>query len=155
MIERPLSLPQQWLHLRASKVYAGQGHLSLSCLEWRYQTRPTPLSREYTVLLRYRLGRRPSIIVEDPDLPLLAEGRRLPHTYQDAPPHLCLYLPSAGEWTPQKILAETILPWADLWLFHFEEWLWSNEWKGGGEHPSDDADVPRHLRRRVLLESLS
>jgi hypothetical protein len=27
------------------------------------------------------------------------------------------------------------VPWTALWLFYFEEWLVSNEWKGGGEHP--------------------
>lgn len=151
MIERPLSLAQQWLHLKSSKIYAGQGQLSPGLLEWRFQTRPTPLSRDYSVLLRYRLDRRPSVIVEDPDLPLLAEGRRLPHVYQDRPPHICLYLPGSGEWTPQKIIADTILPWTDLWLFHFEEWLWSDDWKGGGEHPSDDDHVPRHLRRRYFV----
>jgi hypothetical protein len=24
-----------------------------------------------------------------------------------------------------------------LWLFYFEEWLWSDDWKGGGMHPGD------------------
>ena len=32
-------------------------------------------------------------------------------------------------------LDQTIVPWAILWLFYFEEWLISNEWKGGGLHP--------------------
>jgi hypothetical protein len=32
-------------------------------------------------------------------------------------------------------LDQTVVPWAILWLFYFEEWLTSNEWKGGGMHP--------------------
>ena len=34
-------------------------------------------------------------------------------------------------------LDQTIVPWAILWLFYFEEWLSSNEWKGGGMHPEE------------------
>ena len=32
---------------------------------------------------------------------------------------------------------QTIVPWTILWLFYFEEWLDSNEWKGGGVHPKE------------------
>jgi hypothetical protein len=32
-------------------------------------------------------------------------------------------------------LDQTIVPWAALWLFFFEEWLATDEWKGGGVHP--------------------
>ncbi len=32
-------------------------------------------------------------------------------------------------------ISETIVPWVNLWLFFFEEWLISNDWKGGGVHP--------------------
>jgi hypothetical protein len=30
--------------------------------------------------------------------------------------------------------------WATLWLFYFEEWLASDDWKGGGMHPEMDGD---------------
>lgn len=40
------------------------------------------------------------------------------------------------EWTSEMPLAETIIPWASLWLFYFEDWLVTNGWKGGGEHPA-------------------
>ena len=33
---------------------------------------------------------------------------------------------------------QTIVPWTTLWLFYFEDWLSSDEWKGGGLHPGDD-----------------
>ena len=39
------------------------------------------------------------------------------------------------------------MPWAALWLFYFEEWLGSDDWKGGGEHPTPPRDRPG--RRRV------
>ena len=37
-------------------------------------------------------------------------------------------------------LDQTIVPWTTLWLFYFEEWLASDDWKGGGMHPRDDDD---------------
>jgi hypothetical protein len=46
-----------------------------------------------------------------------------------------LYKPGKGEWSPEMMLDKTVLPWVELWLFYFEEWLVSGEWKGGGEHP--------------------
>jgi hypothetical protein len=30
---------------------------------------------------------------------------------------------------------KTIVPWCYLWLFYFEDWLATGEWKGGGIHP--------------------
>jgi hypothetical protein len=44
------------------------------------------------------------------------------------------YLPRTGEWHDRRLLAETMVPWSLLWLLYFEEWLMSNEWKGGGVH---------------------
>jgi hypothetical protein len=37
-------------------------------------------------------------------------------------------------------LDRTIVPWIALWLFYFEEWLASDDWKGGGMHPKIDED---------------
>jgi hypothetical protein len=39
-------------------------------------------------------------------------------------------------------LDHTIVPWTALWLFYFEEWLISNDWKGGGVHPSSSGTLP-------------
>lgn len=43
-------------------------------------------------------------------------------------------------------IAATILPWTDLWLFHFEEWMWSNRWKGAGELSRRVGRLPRLIR---------
>jgi hypothetical protein len=44
-------------------------------------------------------------------------------------------------------LDQTVVPWTSLWLFYFEDWLASNEWKGGGEHPPATSET-RYGRRR-------
>ncbi|GFO57345.1 hypothetical protein GMSM_43520 [Geomonas sp. Red276] len=103
-------------------------------LSWNCKIRPTVLSREYQVLVTYRLKESPKIIVSRPNLLELAEGRKLPHVYNQNPPHLCLYVPKYQEWTPDKKISNTIIPWTYSWLSYFEDWLVTNIWKGGGLH---------------------
>jgi hypothetical protein len=79
------------------------------------------------------------VIVEGPNLRALAEGRRLPHVYAQDPARLCLYLPGTGEWRPELRLDETMLPWSVMWFFYFEDWLETDDWKGGGKHPDDES----------------
>lgn len=37
-------------------------------------------------------------------------------------------------------LCNTIVSWTYLWLYFYEEWLYSNEWKGGGIHPESSKE---------------
>src|SRR5207253_3209724 len=113
------------------------GALRPGRLTWRFDTRPTPVSRGYTLDLQYSQGCAPRITVIDPDLVALASGRTIPHVYRQHPNavELCVYLPRTREWDPTMRLDQTMVPWAVVWLFYFEEWLISNDWKGGGEHP--------------------
>lgn len=32
-------------------------------------------------------------------------------------------------------MAPQLIPWIATWFYYFEEWLVSDEWKGGGVHP--------------------
>lgn len=84
----------------------------------------------YLVKIRYDLGRTPKTWIISPPLP--ADGDRvIPHLYSDG--SLCLHLPAG--WNPNQIIAITIVPWICHWLFHYEIWLATNSWEGGGEHP--------------------
>lgn len=148
-----LTAAQQFAHLRANRVYGGQGSLSQGRIVWRYTDAPTPLSRRYGIRLNYENGGLVEVFVDDPDLSLLADGRDLPHVYAQRPARLCLYLPRTREWTPERRVDQTIMPWTTLWLFYFEDWLLTNEWKGGGEHP--DPDAPASGRERRQLEKWS
>jgi hypothetical protein len=113
----------------------GKGWIRHPILTWEDQLRPTPLSRTYSAAVKYQPGSAPRAYVVNPSLLELADGRHVPHLYSQAEQRLCLYLPNAGGWNPSKFISETIIPWALLWLFYFEEWLLSDEWKGGGVHP--------------------
>lgn len=77
----------------------------------------------------------PKVYVTSPNLLELANGRKIPHLYSQKKQKLCLFLPQVREWHSAKILSRTVVPWIYLWLFYFEEWLFSDEWKGGGIHP--------------------
>jgi hypothetical protein len=132
---RPLTLAQQFLNLRSNPVCAGAGTLQPGRLIWRYSTAPTPISRDYDIRIDCRQGATPQVFVDAPDLGALADGRRLPHVYEQKPPRLCLYLPRTPEWANWMRIDLTFVPWASLWLFYFEDWLASGDWRGGGVHP--------------------
>ena len=132
---RRLTAAQQYACICANPLCVGAGTLRPGRFVWRYKTSPTPISRLYSVRLNYRIGSSPQAVVEEPDLCCLASGRQLPHVYEQKPPQLCLYLPGVGEWEPWMRIDRTIVPWSTVWLFYFEEWLVSDEWKGGGIHP--------------------
>lgn len=72
--------------------------LNGNVLSWRFPVMPTPLSRMYRARIEYRQGKSPAVYIDDPNLAILADGRRLPHVDEQSPPRLCLYLPNSGEW---------------------------------------------------------
>ena len=153
---RPLTAAQQFLNLRKNPICAGSGMLKAGRLVWRFRAAPTPLSREYSLCIDYRQGKTPRVFVEEPDLLVLAEGRRLPHVYEQKPCRLCLYLPNSGEWGAWMRIDQTIVPWALLWLFYFEEWISSNQWKGEGVHPGNtERQRCRGRQRRTSRRPLS
>ncbi len=144
--DRPdLTPAQQFVFLRANPICTGTGQLHATGLTWDYRDRPTPLSREYFMRIIFHRGETPSVFVVDPDLAALASGRPLPHIYHD-PLRLCLTLPGTREWTGTMRIDQTFVPWATTWLYYFDDWLISDEWKGGGKHP-DPTDNERYGRR--------
>lgn len=142
-----LTAAQQYLHLRSNQVYGGHGSLRTGRLTWTYDDRPTALSRVYRLRLTYAEAGGVQVFIDDPDLSLLADGRRLPHVYAQRPARLCLFLPGTGEWNATQRIDQSIMPWATLWLFYYEDWLLTDDWKGGGEHPELDAPTTRRERR--------
>lgn len=118
---------------------------------WHGALQPTPFSRSYSVTVSYTLDKSPNCIVTNPSLDELSNGKKIPHTYSNRTQfkgtQLCLYLPyiagknKISEWNPKLSLVQTIVPWAALWLFYFEDWLACGEWRGGGiEHTAGDCE---------------
>jgi hypothetical protein len=132
-----LSAAQQYVALRSNPLCVGHGVLGRGQLVWSWQVAPSALGRVYTLRVVFKEGEHPTVFVDQPDLVALAGGRNIPHVYGETPVELCLYLPRSGEWHGGLLIAKTTVPWAALWLFYFEDWLVSSEWKGGGVHPGD------------------
>jgi hypothetical protein len=94
--------------------------------------KPIDVADSYRVQIDYRVGSPPKVWVEG--LPIRDEenpDRRIPHRYGDG--SICLYY--GTEWTADKPIAQTLVPWLLEWLFFYEGWLATGEWLGGGTHP--------------------
>ena len=142
-----LTVAQQLMGLRRVCPDGRGGFYRVGALQWNYETRPTSISRVYKIQIRYRLGKSPEVFVMSPNLRDLSGGTQIPHLYDQDRQKLCLYLPGTGEWTATKLIADTIVPWTNLWLYYFEDWLETREWHGGGKHPA--ADPKTRKRKRV------
>lgn len=94
--------------------------------------RPTPRSVEYYFKVRYNLDTRPKVDILNPKLKINFKGEEIPHVHKRN--ELCLYYPKYREFNSTKLIADTILPWTTLWLYHYENWHITGAWKGGGIH---------------------
>ncbi len=110
---------------------------------WTGDWWPHPLSDTYRIQVSYTLGWRPRIAILSPQLKL-AQGRtRLPHVYLDGQMDICVHRP--GEWTPSRLIADTIMPWISQWLRFYEVWQQTGSWEGEGTHPEAEC----HRRNEV------
>jgi hypothetical protein len=148
--QKKFSAAQQFEALRQSPlVLGGCGTLGGGKFHFQYYAQPTVLSRRYLIRISYRQYQRPNVIVMEPDLVVLADNRKLPHVYRQSPPDLCLYLPNTGEWSPDKLISKTILPWSILWLYFFEDWLATDRWNGGGVHPAEASGRKPRTKKKL------
>lgn len=100
---------------------------------WKGWLQPSHLSSRYEIKIVYVFGNNPDVYVVTPKpLTLAAGATRLPHVYKHEKQHLCLYYRPDREWTPNKMIADIILPWISEWLLHYECWVITGEWRGGG-----------------------
>jgi len=149
-----LTQAQQFILLRNNPLCNqsdnnGQGKVRNGKLVWTYDAQSSPLGRIYKVEIQFEAGSAPDIFVRDPDIQLLAGDRDIPHVYHN-PLSLCLYQPKKQQWHPKLRIDRTIVPWTALWLYYFEEWLESNDWKGEGEHPTSDERSNNRSSRRMI-----
>jgi len=140
----PLSIVLQALGLKSAQPGSSSSFTGRSGLVWKGRARPTTSSSEYEICIAYTLGRYPETTVLTPELQQ-RDGKLIPHMYQQK--SLCLFNPNKCEWNPHQRLSESILPLACLWLYFYEMWLATGEWKGGGDHPAPPGEQPPFRRR--------
>ncbi|MGV8137287.1 MAG: hypothetical protein AB2L20_18890 [Mangrovibacterium sp.] len=104
-------------------------------LIWEGRLKPSNLSITYDIRIEYNLGSNPDVYVLMPSpLPLAKDATVLPHIYNHEKQHLCLYHRRMNEWNEYKMIAKTIIPWTSEWLLHYEIWVATGIWHGGGIH---------------------
>jgi hypothetical protein len=126
---RRLSIAQQVLRMKTKHPQFDVQWKDSSAV-WRGEIQPTALSETYRIQIIYRLGRHPSVTSLNPILQCRPGANRIPHTYRGD--RLCLYYPKYLEWTSADFIADTIVPWASLWLLYYETWHATGTWFGGG-----------------------
>jgi len=124
---RAVNLARQLVTITAAMPSA-EGRVHRGELVCTMRIQPSPASRAYTVRLAYRHATPPSITVTDPPLELHPDAKKLPHVFIGD--KLCLYY--RGEWKHHMLLAHTVVPWISEWLMHYELWLVTGRWAGGG-----------------------
>lgn len=108
-------------------------------LEWLGTLKPTPLSKEYTVLVQLKSKLEVFVLVPN-KLDLHKDEQELPHTYSTPRQKLCLFYGNR-EWNRSFLISDTIIPWASEWLYYYELWLITGDWLGGGiEHNEEKND---------------
>jgi len=129
----PLNIAHQLRDLQ--RLYPeGDGRIARDRLVWQGKLKPSPFSREFLIQLEYQEGHFPTTRVLQPTIRELAGNRKLPHVFRGVGDPLCLFYAPAREWNSSMLIARTIVPWTCEWLFHFEAWLFTGKWDGGGVH---------------------
>ena len=104
-------------------------------LTWEHSVTPNALGATYRVKLTFTKLSGVKVFIIHPKPLALAEGKTiLPHTYSTVEQQLCLYYPDGTQWNSSKLFVQTIIPWACEWIRHYEFWVGTGEWNGGGVH---------------------
>jgi len=119
------------------KTYFPESNYSIrhDVLVWKGYLQPLELSLKYLIKIVYRPEHHPDVYVIEPKpLPLAKETVKLEHVYDTKKQHLCIYYRRVNEWDETKYIADKIIPWTSEWLLHYEYWVATGIWHGGGIH---------------------
>lgn len=129
--------------------------LSQNGLTWKYNITPSPLSASYEIKLSYTKGHNPNVYVLSPKLKFYPGTTNLPHVYDTKKQWLCIYYRKGKEWQSNMLIADTIIPWTCEWLLHYECWLATGVWHGGGIHNVSEVEKQKHEPNEVISNERS
>lgn len=134
-----LNIAQQYAALKRDYWFGETRKIGINQIIWKGKLKSSPIGDTYLVKVSYRKGSTPKVYILDPSKLRLPKGENsLEHVYNHDRQQLCLFYPKAEEWNETKTLASTILPWTIDWLYHYEIWLITGIWEGGGIHPGSN-----------------
>ena len=123
-------------------------------LTWSSKITPSPLSSTYLLKLHYKFKKGIQVYVIDPKPLALAKGTtKLPHVYSTPEQSLCLYYPIDNEWDTGMYYVKTLIPWACEWLCHYEIWVSTGTWFGGGIHNESEAEKQANQQNEEVKEA--
>lgn len=132
-----ISLARQAAHLIA-EYPESTCFVNHNKLLWEGVIKPTPLSREYNIrIICNGFFGRPRVILYGNSIEGI-EKENFPHHFKidrhKNEVELCLHMFYEFSYKHSWI-ADTIVPWAQEWLYYYEVWLATGEWCGGGHTP--------------------
>ena len=123
-------------------------------LTWIGKVTPSPLSETYTLRIYYKYNKGAKVYVLNPKPLILAAGEtELPHVYSTPEQQLCLYYPKDKEWDTSMLYVKTLIPWACEWLCHYELWVCTGTWHGGGIHHETEAQKQADKLKETIDEA--
>lgn len=135
MVNKKLSLALQAQCLK-NKYPDSNCELKGNKLLWYGLVKPTPLSKTYKIKLICDHNKTPEVYLVGKDIEGI-ERKDFPHRFgickhkKQQEVKLCLYYGNK-EFDNTKRFSDTLIPWAQEWLLHYEIWLVTNKWCGGG-----------------------
>lgn len=146
--DRRLSLAQQACMLKQqypkSICKIKQGRLYCRIDEFRAYD----CSHRYSLEIIKDPGRPVEIWLSGDALRKCADLRTIPHIYDsNEASHKVMLCLSYKDWKPSQAYTDTLIPWAMEWILHFEAWLYTGEWNGGGKHPQKSQAKAKKFRR--------
>ena len=64
-------------------------------------------------------------------------------------------LPSGKEWDTGMYYVKTLIPWACEWLNHYELWVSTGTWHGGGIHHETEAEKQANKQKEAENETIN
>lgn len=104
-------------------------------IRWKANIKPGPLCDEYSLRIIWDGRSAPVVWAGGGAISRCDDLSSVPHKFRVDKSsweiQLCL---QKNDWKGNHLIAETFVPWAMEWLVHFELWLATGEWLGGGVH---------------------
>ena len=114
----------QDIHMRPRyPQFKMSGHGARASWVGQLSSRP---GSSYRIRIAYGAFGRPRVFLLDPPM-----REDCPHTWGGG--EMCVFWPKDPDhpgWQPGSWIADTILPWSQLWLHYYELWLETGEWRG-------------------------
>ena len=126
---KKITLIQQYvlIQLKYKRMILKQSY-SLSKATFDLKIKPSNVSNTYIVRMKLYNKVNPKVFVVKPKLKK-RKRQMPPHTYDFKNGRICLFLPKEID---SSLYYDRIIPWISEWLFHYEIWLITGNWNGGG-----------------------